>query len=44
LIAYFRAEYDVERMSKDAQRRYERTRAAGGLRSRDGGIRTRDPA
>ena len=34
LIAYFGAEYDVERLSKDAQRRYERARAAGGLRYR----------
>ncbi len=34
LMAYFGAEYDVERLSKDAQRRYERARAAGGLRYR----------
>lgn len=34
LIAYFGPEYDVERLSKDAQRRYERARAAGGLRYR----------
>src|SRR5438128_1138818 len=34
LIAYFGADYDVERLSKDAQRRYERARAAGGLRYR----------
>ena len=32
LIAYFGADYDVERLSKDAQRRYERARAAGGVR------------
>jgi hypothetical protein len=34
LIAYFGAEYDIERSSKGAQRRYERARAAGGLRYR----------
>ena len=34
LIAYFGEEYDVERLNKDAQRRYERARAAGGLRYR----------
>ena len=34
LIAYFGAEFDVARLSKDAQRRYERARAAGGLRYR----------
>jgi integrase len=34
LIAYFGADYDVERLSKDAQRRYERARVAGGLRYR----------
>ena len=34
LIAYFGADFDVSRLSKDAQRRYERARAAGGLRYR----------
>ena len=34
LIAYFGADVDVARLSKDAQRRYERARAAGGLRYR----------
>jgi hypothetical protein len=34
LIGYFGADYDVEHLSKDAQRRYERARAAGGLRYR----------
>ncbi len=34
LIAYFGADYDVERLSTDSQRRYERARAAGGLRHR----------
>lgn len=34
LMAYFGAEYDVDRLNKDAQRRYERARAAGGLRYR----------
>lgn len=32
LVAYFGAAYDVDRLNKDAQRRYERARAAGGLR------------
>ena len=32
LIAYFGADYNVAHLSKDAQRRYERARAAGGLR------------
>jgi len=32
LIAYFGPDYDVDRLSTDAQRRYERTRAAGGIR------------
>jgi len=34
LISFFGADYDVERLGKDAQRRYERARAAGGLRYR----------
>jgi integrase len=34
LIAYYGADFDVARLSKDAQRRYERARAAGGLRYR----------
>lgn len=34
LIAYFGEAYDVERLTRDAQRRYERARTAGGLRYR----------
>ena len=32
MIAYFGADYDVQRLRQDSERRYERARAAGGLR------------